>query len=237
MTREAQRSTKTIGVVTIGQTPRDDIVPELGAALGPGYEIEQVGGLDGLSAAEIESQGGRFSRGMMVTRLRNGEEVRVKKSLVMGRFKDCVEDIDGRVAMILVLCTGDLPLVRTQAPILYPGRILQSITQSLGVDRLGVLTPAAEQVRAQLRRWRGLAPRVFVTHVSPYGPLEAFEAAAEKLRPKKPDVVVMDCIGYTQTMQQSVRDSLDLPVLTALSSLALVASEMLGSADPKHTRP
>jgi len=137
---------------------------------------------------------------------------------------------------ILVLCTGDLPLIRTQAPILYPGRILQSLTQSLGVDRLGVLTPAAEQVRAQLRRWRGLAPRVFVTHVSPYGPLAAFEAAAEKLRPKKPDMVVMDCIGYTQTMQQRVRDSLDLPVLTALSSLALVASEMLGSAAPKHTR-
>jgi len=224
---------QTVGAVTMGQTPRDDIVPELAAALGEDCQIEQVGVLDGLSAAEIESQGGRFGRGRIVTRLRNGDEVRVKGSFVTRRFKQCVEDLDGRVDMILVLCTGDLLVLKTQVPILYPGRILQSLTQSLGVDRLGVLTPASGQIRPQRRRWRGMARWVFVADASPYGPLEAFEEAAEQLRRHQVEVVVMDCIGYTRQMQQAVRERLDVPVLAALSVLGRVAGEMLGSADPK----
>lgn len=222
---------ETVGAVTIGQTPRDDIVPELGAALGPGYDIEQVGVLDGLSTAEIEAQSGKRGRGRIVTRLRDGEEVRVGQRFVNQRFERCVGDLDGRVAMILVLCTGDLPWIKTQAPILYPGRILQSLTQSLGVERLGVLTPGAEQIRAQRRRWGSLARRVFVAQASPYGPPEAFETAAERLGRKRVGVVVMDCIGYTQRMQQTVRASLDVPVLAALSVLGRVAAEMLGSPD------
>ena len=231
MTRTAKTSSKMIGAVTIGQTPRDDIVPELSAALGAQCKILQVGALDGLSEAEIDAQGGKLGRGLIVTRLRTGAEVRVKESFVTRRFGNCVSDLQDRVDMILVLCTGDLPPIRTQSPILYPGRILRSVTQSLEVNCLGVLTPAAEQMRAQRRRWRGLARQVVVAHASPYGPLEEFAQAAQEIRHGNPDVVVMDCIGYTRKMQQTVRDNLNLPVLSALSLLARVANEILGSAD------
>ena len=222
---------QTVGAVTMGQTPRDDIVPELEAALGPGYEIEQVGVLDGLSAAEIEAQSGRSARGRIVTRLRDGREVRVRHKLVTRRFQECVEDLDGRVAMILVLCTGDLPQVETRVPMLYPGRLLQGLTASLGVERLGVLTPAAGQIRPQRRRWRSAARRVFVADVSPYGPPEAFEQAAERLERKRVEVVVLDCIGYTQAMQRRVRDRLHVPALASLSVLGRIAAEMLASPE------
>ena len=216
----------------MGQSPRDDIVPELAAALGPGREIVQVGVLDGLSAAEIESQRSRGGRGSIVTRLRSGEEVRVKGSFVARRFEKCVAELDGRVEMILVLCTGDLPQLETRVPILYPGPLLRGLTQSLGVKRLGVLTPAAGQVRAQRRRWRSVARRVFVADASPYGPPEAFEQAAERLGRKRVEVVVMDCIGYTRAMQDGVRDKLGVPVLGALSVLGRMAAEMLGPPEP-----
>ncbi len=223
---------QTVGAVTMGQTPRDDIVPELAAALGEDCQIEQVGVLDGLSAAEIESQGHRRGRGRIVTRLRNGEEIRVKSSFLVRRFRECVEDLDGRVAMILVLCTGDLPQLKTRVPILYPGRLLQSFTQSLVVDRLGVVTPTPGQVRAQRRRWRSSARWAFVVPASPYGPPEDFEKAAEQLRHHRVELVAMDCIGYTHSMQQRFRDSLGVPVLAALSVLGRVAAEMLGSPEP-----
>jgi len=42
-----------IGAVTIGQSPRVDIVPELKEAIGFDVEIEERGALDGLSLDEV----------------------------------------------------------------------------------------------------------------------------------------------------------------------------------------
>ena len=36
-----------IGMITVGQSPRDDIVPAMSRILGPGIEILQKGALDG----------------------------------------------------------------------------------------------------------------------------------------------------------------------------------------------
>lgn len=221
-------SVKTIGAVTIGQTPRDDIVPELEVALGTRYKILQVGALDGLNEEEIVNQHRKFGGRLYVTRLRNGAEIRVREDFVSPRLKECLRSLQDRTDLILLLCTGDLPSIRVNCPVLHPGRILQDITRSLDVKSLGVLTPAAEQVKSQRKRWRRLVRNVVVSHVSPYGPLEAFETAAKELRPKRPDVVVMDCIGYTQQMKRIVLAYLDRPVLSASTLLAKVAAEILG---------
>ena len=221
----------TIGTVTIGQTPRGDIVPELHAELRAEIQIEQVGVLDGLSREVIAERSGRLRRRRVVTRLRSGEEVHVHRDFVAKRFSNLVAQLDGGVAMILVLCTGDLPQVRTTVPILYPGLILRNVAESLRVDRLGVLTPGIGQVRAQRRRWRGVAGRVFVADASPYGAPEALAKAAQRLERKHPEIVVMDCIGYTKAMRQDIRDRLNVPVLSALSLLGRVADELIG--DPR----
>jgi protein AroM len=43
-----------IGMITVGQSPRDDIAPAMSRILGPGIEIIQKGALDGLSDTEIK---------------------------------------------------------------------------------------------------------------------------------------------------------------------------------------
>jgi protein AroM len=50
---------QTIGVVTIGQTPRRDIVPHLRSVLGDHIEIIEAGALDGLSEEEVATQAKR----------------------------------------------------------------------------------------------------------------------------------------------------------------------------------
>lgn len=39
---------KKIGTITVGQTPRTDLIPEIAPILGASIEIIQMGGLDGL---------------------------------------------------------------------------------------------------------------------------------------------------------------------------------------------
>lgn len=44
-----------VGMITVGQSPRDDIVPNMSQALGANIEVIEKGALDGLSTEEIQS--------------------------------------------------------------------------------------------------------------------------------------------------------------------------------------
>ena len=43
----------TIGLITVGQAPRSDVVPDMAAILGADVEIVEAGALDGLAREEI----------------------------------------------------------------------------------------------------------------------------------------------------------------------------------------
>lgn len=44
-----------VGMITVGQSPRDDIVPNMSQVLGANIEVFENGALDGLSMEEIRS--------------------------------------------------------------------------------------------------------------------------------------------------------------------------------------
>ena len=44
-----------VGMITVGQSPRDDIVPNMSQVLGANIEVIEKGALDGLSTEEIHS--------------------------------------------------------------------------------------------------------------------------------------------------------------------------------------
>ena len=48
---------KKIGAITVGQSPRVDLIPEIQPILGDSVEIIQAGALDGLSKEEISKFG------------------------------------------------------------------------------------------------------------------------------------------------------------------------------------
>ena len=44
---------KKIGLITIGQTPRDDVIPDIAPLFSSEVELLQAGALDGLTAQDI----------------------------------------------------------------------------------------------------------------------------------------------------------------------------------------
>ncbi len=219
--------TKIIGAVTIGQTPRADVVPELESFLGPGVRILESGVLDGLSDSQVREISKESTGPVLVTRLRDGSEVRVGEEIAIPGMQERIRELETQAEVILVLCTGTFPRLESKKPILYPELILSSVVRSLGVTRIGVLTPAPEQLPNQLERWRRVAPEVFVDAASPYGEPEELEMASERLSRDEVDLVVLDCIGYTQAMKQTVRARVNRPVLLARSVLARIAAELI----------
>lgn len=230
--RDGDPGAARLGAVTIGQSPRVDIIPEL-AALLPGATFREAGALDDETQVSLDRLAARPAGPILVTRLRDGREIRVGEEDILPLVQRAVDRLQGAADAILLLCTGAFPPLRSAAPLLYPERVLTHFV--LGVHDTGpvaVLTPAEAQVSWQAARWRALLPdtEVTVDPASPYGRdwRSGLEAALGRVAARKPGLVVLDCLGYDLAMAALARARTGRPVALARSVLARAAAELLG---------
>ena len=64
-----------IGLITVGQSPRSDVVPDMAAILGADADIVEAGALDGLDRGEIARLAPQGDDEIIVTRMRDGSPV------------------------------------------------------------------------------------------------------------------------------------------------------------------
>src|SRR5438034_10613382 len=96
-----------VGLVTIGQAPRVDVVPEMAELMRPGIEILERGALDGLSRPEIERLAPEGDNEILVTRLSDGHSVFVGKEKITPLVQRRIDELEADGAtMSVVLCTG-----------------------------------------------------------------------------------------------------------------------------------
>jgi protein AroM len=219
-----------IGAITVGQSPRIDVVSEIINLCG-GVELDERGALDGLSDEEIQRLSPEQGDYVLVTRLKDGRSVRIAKKHILTRMQLHIDDlIQQGAAGILLLCTGEFPGFRCSKPILYPQRLLQYFVASVANDKVvGVLSPDASQIPQSSRRWRenGVA-NVVVQPANPYGDPEQVLDAGKNLKQQGAEVIVMDCIGYTCAMKEQIKQSTGLPVVLPRTIAARTVSELFG---------
>lgn len=220
---------KNLGVVTIGQAPRVDLVPEIRSILGEEVQIIEKGALDGLSLKEVETFYPRKDDEVLVTRMADGTSVTVAEKYIYPRLKDQVKSLELEgVKVILLACTGEFPPFDSSSLIVYPQKVLYHVVVSLAQDlKLGVLIPDELQVVSTKKRWSIAAREVVVEAASPYAGIEKVESATDLLLMSGVDIVVMDCIGYTLGMKDLVSKRIKKPVILARSISAKVVSELL----------
>ena len=136
-----------IGMLTIGQSPRDDIVPALKDILGPGHEIIEAGALDDVTLDEIEGIEFFPDDYLLVSRLRDGTEVRLHKRFILPLLQRRVHELEEKVAKItVIMCTGKFPQFESQGLIVTPQEILKGVLEStLKSGKLAVVYPSEEQ--------------------------------------------------------------------------------------------
>lgn len=220
MTASAGR--RLLGLVTIGQSPRDDILPQMQPFLPAGLSMRQMGALDGLTLAEIAALAPGPGDYVLHTRMRDGTAVTVGRAGILPLLQGCLERLEGEGANpIVLLCTGEFPELRSRALLIEPDRLLASVVQALRPRRLGVLVPLAVQIEAAAGKWRSVGAELLLEAASPYGDPAEIGRAAEALRSWSPELVVMDCMGYTQMHKRLV--------VQATGSLVFLASAMIAS--------
>ena len=217
---------KRVAFVTIGQSPREDVLPEMLAQIGGGIEPAEIGLLDGLSREEIARLTPIGDGYRLVSRLRDGSEVVIAKDWAERRLQEVIEELDGNgFDLIVLLCTGSFPHQRSRTLLVEAGRVVDHLVDALSEDGrvVGVMLPNARQVGAYERSSNGQAPTV-ATHASPYGD-SRFPDAVNEL--KDADLIVMHCMGYDAAMKAEVARLSGKPVLLSRGLVAAVAQQLL----------
>ena len=220
-----------IGMVTPGQSPRDDIVPEMETYLNKEVDILQAGALDDISKEEVaQSLNPDSDNDLLVTRMRDGSSVTVSEAKITPRVQHCVEKLEKEDApIILVLCTGNFPTLQSKSLLIKAGNIFTGVVKNISHgDRVGVMIPNAAQAGRSREKWGSLGIEIkIVVEASPYSSMGAIEAAARRLGEEELNLIALDCLGYNIRMKELVRKITNKPVVLPRSILARVLAELL----------
>jgi len=218
---------KRVGMVTIGQSPRKDVVPEIKKILGHKVEVIECGALDGLSKEKVKELAPVGDDLILVTRMRSGEEVTVAESRILPRLQDCVDRLASNCEILALLCTGRFPELTSRRVLLTPDALLDGIVNGIhGVKTMGVLIPSREQLGQMSGRWKKNGRKVVVESASPYSTLDTITPSAKKLASSNPDLIVLDCMGYTLRTKETVGKITGKPVILPRSVLAHAILEL-----------
>lgn len=202
-----------IAFVTIGQSPRTDVMPDIVAECRTSFVAVEAGVLDGMDDAAIAAMAPRQGEAILASRLQDGRGVLLGKQAVERRLRTVLFGLDGqRFDLIVLLCTGVFGHFALRTRFLEPQHVVDHFTQGLayGSKTLGVLLPEP----GQAKDFAGIPGADTVTaHASPYAadPVPALRAAGAALAGT--DMIVTHCIGYTEAMRQEVMRASGRPVL------------------------
>lgn len=220
---------KRLGMVVIGQSPRTDIAAQMQALVGADVAITLRGALDGMTRHEVAAIRPTDGDDTLFTRMPDGEGVTISKHVVEARAKTAIGQMRGEGFTVTMLCcTGEFPALDGEGLVVLPSAVLSGVVNALlPRGRLGLLLPLVEQTEQLAAKWRRPGIEVFAVPLIPTADDRTIDAAAARLADAAPDLVVMDCMSYTQAMKDRVRLAVDAPIVLSLTAVARIIREML----------
>lgn len=220
---------KKIGLITIGQSPRDDVIADIGPLFSSDITLLQAGALDGLTAQDIAAFAPEPGDYVLISRLRDGSSAVFAEKFILPRLQTCIDLLEAQGAeLILFLCTGSFPSFSSHVPLVFPCKVLDGVVPALANhSSIVVITPTPEQVKQCTEKWQNYVDSVLVVPASPYGDAKELELACERIADTQADLVVLDCIGYTAAMKAYVREHTGRPVVLSRTIAARTVMELL----------
>lgn len=215
-----------LGLVTIGQTPRPDLV-EAFAREARHAEVRIAGALDGLTGGEVTGLTAPGDYPLLV-RLAGGATAEIPRDRLVPRVESCARTLAaGGARLVVVACAGAFPAIACDVPVVIPGRVVPAVVASMTAGgRVGVVTPNAAQVAFADEKWRLDGFDVSVTHAAP-GRHDELARAASFFRHEEPALVVLDCMGHSEAERLEFARLSGRPVLAVQALVARLSGAMV----------
>jgi protein AroM len=185
-----------IGMITIGQSPRIDIIPEMREILGTDVEILEGGALDGLTLEEVEKFYPKGKDYILCTRMSDGTEVVVAKRFIVPRVQKCVDLPPRRSRDYRLYLHRAVPSILIKKLFVEAQKILDHSILALHGERerIGLLIPLSDQIKQARKKYDRLNGKIIIKAASPYASGDEVSVAAEALKRADPHVIVMHCM-------------------------------------------
>lgn len=224
---------KKLGVITIGEAPREDIQPLFERYLGSLANVIQVGVLDGMTKeqAEISFQPVP-NEYTMTSKFRNGDSIEMSRDKITPIVQQKIDDLEEQgCRQILLLCTGVFYGLQTKkAVFIEPEKIIVPTISSLVKDhKLGIIGPLEKQPKLLAEKWSDLAQAPVYVSASPYTyDKSVFQVATQELKDENVSLILLDCMGYTEEMKRVVlREAGDIPIILSNVLVIKIVSELM----------
>ena len=219
---------KQIGMLTIGQSPRDDLIPGVMQILGEDFEIIQAGALDDLTYEEIQEIELNPEHYILVSRMRDGREIKITKKFVVPRMQEQLDKIEAQgVRLTVVMCTGKFPQFNSKGLVVTPSEVLKGVVEgSLKAGKLAIVYPTEEQIAYAERDFGREDIMLYADSVSPYEP-EDVEGLLKRLKAEDPDLVFLNCFGFPLELKQRIIDTTGKPTIHSSGLIARVLKELI----------
>lgn len=222
-----------IGAVTIGQTPRPDLLEPLLARAGADTDVIEVGALDGLTTDRLPSRvarhGGEDKPAYpLTTRLRNGSLVTLDETDLAPLVQQAIDRAEhAGTDVTVLLCASGFLDVTARGTLVRPFDAAAARLRELGVRRLAVVVPYEGQADPARRKWGAAGFEATVLVGDPVSlELPADVAALDGL--------VLDYVGHAFGVVEALRGRTVLPVVDlgecGADAAILVIAERPGQA-------
>lgn len=178
------------------------------------------GSLDNMRDAEISSLEAADPAHGVPVYLSNGETIYADHKLLDETVFDLAQRLQKEdPAPLVMFCTIPWPKLAGLSNIIRPSEIMEGLATAATPTNgtIGVLQPDAITAEVELEHWTELPYRT-VSACADAGEhnQETFSAAVKSLLEHGSDTIVLDCLGYTPSHLELVRQLTDKPVIFPL---------------------
>ena len=219
---------KKLGMLTLGQSPRDDLTPLLVEILGDQVELIQAGALDDVTIEEVQKLPLVKEDYILVSRMRDGRQIKITKKQVLPLLQSRLDWLEDQgVRTTVVMCTGKFPQFKSEGLVVTPNEILRGVLEgALKAGRLGVVFPAAEQKAYADKEFGRPGVEVYADSVSPYEAGDV-EGLMKRLKERDLDLIFLNCFGFPGWLKEKVVEATGKPVIQSNALIARVLKELV----------
>ena len=204
------------------------MIPGLMNILGEEFEIIEAGALDDLSFKDIQKIELNPEHYILVSRMRDGREIKITKKFVVPRMQKQLDKIEAQgVRLTVVMCTGKFPQFKSRGLVVTPSEILKGVIDgSLKAGKLAVVYPTEEQIAYVERDFGREGIKLYADSVSPYEP-EDVEGLLKRLKAEDPDLIFLNCFGFPSELKDKIIEVTGKPTIHSSALIARVLKELI----------
>lgn len=212
--KPAEKMLRRIMFVSVGQSPREDLIEEMMQNLDVPVETLEIGALDNLSDTEIAAFAVKDDEASIVTRLADGSNIVLSKSAISERMAKIVAEFrPGEYDLVAILSTGLFRDFDSNCPTVNSQRAIESAIISLAAQgsTVGIIMPLERQLQ-EFDIPALVDYKIVASHARDN---DRGQLAAALIDLAETDIIVLNSVAYTEADRAVVARASGKPVILA----------------------